>query len=1473
MNTQNKEETRSVSSVSITYEGEEETKSKQPILTVSDIPTLRSLYRTHRILQRDQSYAPNDVYNQTICLCNYDLTRLKVDAIVNSANSAMKITRSPETLNYAVHKAGGPALTEEAKSKGKAKPGQVKLTHGHNLPSAWVIHASRPHYSHSKGMGLFNVLTECYRSALKMAANYEFKTIAFPCLGAGGCGFPPRVAARIALQEIREYLDAQPDHHFERIIFCVNSAIDEKIYLDWLAVFFPPTHGDLEVARNTTKSSAKHAAPASKVLETRARVQKLFDQLSADFSLLVPDFDEAILTELSSIDAALAAIRGFLLGPTELNRGLSDLNLICSVMNIVCGSVTKVIDQANVTTGSAPKHQSLWHDYNTNMKATYGTEFLHFLVDCQNFVQCLADILTLDGVELEEMSGMRRRLESYEMKQDHQDAEGVRKHLDEVLYTREFQRETVTHTREVVRLHQIPSVTRLYQIGALEEKTTLAQPSVIFNHTVCLAREDITKLEVDVLVNSTDVSFLGMGTLDRSVFKQGGSELREQIKKFGKCNVGDVKLTPGYKLPVKHILHVIPPQQYTKNGKLTLRKIYREILHTAVLMRATSIAIPSIGTGMLNYPRRDCASVALEEVKYFLESAEPSNLLEKIVFVVYSSNDEFVYKSLLPMYFPPKEHGTRPTPVRKPSIHSDTQPVELMGDSPSPRPSPTPRRSLFGSIGDALRSVRFGKQTETSRPINSYEEHDMIGFESHATDCIICKDINRLYLEGRDLCETGYPLAQRLLWHMDMSQDQNVYSKPDNTGKRVRLEVPADLFPLSLNLLTVVEKSFRDESQTRPFVSPNRRLGAEVQSQVQERAGHSGDAKHAVDATETMPVSTSLAPARSQAEVAIWTSLANRWDPVSPGECNIHIYPGKVDIYNSDDPTEDTVPLLSLELTPITLVHRHATNTELVLSGAPQLKSVLERTGDVIFRSNDAATSEALLKLLQDAIGFNPEYPESTVPIERERVPYSGPEAQPEDTYPQWNQRLHEIRSGLASGKDPMLAKDPREGRLSPLQIKLQNLSGASNRLRSISGERANRPAAHEQSVFSPPSVPASEPSTSTKEISRDMNSSPLATLILEHLTLDLTSRPGSYIGQHTRDIAFALQKSEADISAAIEELATQRKVHNTIDVNTWVISYTPKDLPPLSQQQRQSGTKDQPADSEQDLAIDLLATKTLAYMKYVNYAPRNKNGQTIREIASALQKPTSEIWPVIRELAARGDIQQSSDAETWVVTELPQNVLPEVQESSRSREQGRIEDAELSINTLVRDAPNFNDIPTSPITPIPPSEIPTAGVPKSYIDLDLNTGNIDEYFSYPSSFGQRWTRIDKLLVDPQVLIEAEEEFDDTGDSLIVHRVLRRGEIRRWAERTMETRKWRTLTEDIRKRRAERTGVGSASRADERKRDGKRASQEVREQRAGWRDGRGEKDRKQTQLDRMLAGDMKEDELRHFTEDEGRRFE
>ncbi|KAL1793659.1 hypothetical protein ACET3X_008641 [Alternaria dauci] len=660
--TQATEDTETFSVGSELYDQEVEDSEKQAIISADETPTLRSLYQSRRLLQRDQSFAPNDAYNQMISFCHYDLTRLRVDAIINNAPPNLKAPPSPDSLHYTIFQAGGSGLRKEARSKPRIKLGQVELTHGHDLPASWVIHAAAPTYTGTKGVGQFNVLSSCYRSALRIAAAYELKTVAFPCLGTGGCNFPPRVAARIALQEIREYLDSHPEHRPERIIFCVKAAIDEKAYTDFLPVFFPPTHGDLDRAR-TSDWSANRAALSAQILEARSRLQKTLKDMTDTY--VFGTQTTACAHDMRRLDSALSSTRNYLLGSKELKRSLADLNLLCSVIGAACTTISEIAERAKEV-GFAKEAQHFWDEVNTDMQAKHGFDLSTLFDYCWIFASSLDGVLTHDRKEPDAMARARQLLENYAFKQKSHDVKGIRDHLDEVIHMRKSEG-PIPKSREIIQVHQVPSVAQLYLLGSLEDKPTMVQPSASFNHTVCFLREDITRLAVDAMVNSTDVSFSGMGTLDRLVFKKGGPGLQWEVQaeQIGKCKEGDVKVTPGFLLPARHIIHVVPPGQFRKDTKTVLRGIYRDILHTAVQLKATSVAMPSIGTGMLNYPTRDCASIAMEEVKGFLESADPANGLPKIIFVVYSSNDEFVYKSLLPIYFPQPKSKVSDEPQRE----------------------------------------------------------------------------------------------------------------------------------------------------------------------------------------------------------------------------------------------------------------------------------------------------------------------------------------------------------------------------------------------------------------------------------------------------------------------------------------------------------------------------------------------------------------------------------------------------------------------------------------------------------------------------------------------------------------------------------------------------------------------------------------------------------------------------------------
>ncbi|KNG45167.1 MACRO domain containing protein 1 [Stemphylium lycopersici] len=670
-----------------------QTSEKQTTLGVDQIPTLRSLYRSRRLLQRDQSYAPNHLYNQLVSFCHYDLTRLKVDAIVNNAPFDLKISPAPGTLHHAVMKAGGPKLVKEAKSGSELITGQVRITKGHDIPSSWILHAVGPTYIGSKGVSQFDALGECYRNALNKARSSNIRTIAFPCLGSGGAGFSPRAASRVALQEVRDYLDAHPEYRFERIVFCVKSAADEKAYTDYFPVFFPPTHGDLDAAK-ASNWSINRAALAAQILEIWVQVQKTTAELSNEFGAILPKLETNHLRLLRGIDSALASLRRHLLGPTKIERSLGDLSLLCSVLQMFCSSLTDMNARAKDFTRTKKNLQKIWEDENDRMHEEHGADLGQFLEYCWIFANSLDDVLTRARDEWDLTPAVRQTLENYGVKEKGQDAGGIRDHLDEEMYVWRSP-PTSSNGKDLIKLQEITSVANLYQLGELEFKPTMAQPSIAFNQTVCLVRNDITKLDIDVIVNSTDPHFLGMGTLDRTIFKKGGPELRDEVKRFGECQAGEVKTTPGYLLPAKHILHAVPPGFLGKDTKNTLRKIYRGILHNATFLGAKSVAIPSIGTGSLNFPRRDSASLAMEEVKRFLESREQVGL-EKIVFVVISSNDEFIYRSLLPVYFPPTQEKDS---TQSGGHHVKTPEALLPHSLPNTDKSlPIPRDNTLGNV-------------------------------------------------------------------------------------------------------------------------------------------------------------------------------------------------------------------------------------------------------------------------------------------------------------------------------------------------------------------------------------------------------------------------------------------------------------------------------------------------------------------------------------------------------------------------------------------------------------------------------------------------------------------------------------------------------------------------------------------------------------------------------------------------------
>lgn len=141
-----------------------------------------------------------------------DITKLQVDAIVNAASNFLL---GGGGVDGAIHRAAGPGLLEECRSLGGCETGQAKITRGHDLPARWVIHTVGPVWQGGDQCE-DELLAACYQNSLTLAHRYSLKTIAFPAISTGVYDFPVERAARIAVTEVRRFLEG--DASLDRVV-------------------------------------------------------------------------------------------------------------------------------------------------------------------------------------------------------------------------------------------------------------------------------------------------------------------------------------------------------------------------------------------------------------------------------------------------------------------------------------------------------------------------------------------------------------------------------------------------------------------------------------------------------------------------------------------------------------------------------------------------------------------------------------------------------------------------------------------------------------------------------------------------------------------------------------------------------------------------------------------------------------------------------------------------------------------------------------------------------------------------------------------------------------------------------------------------------------------------------------------------------------------------------------------------------
>jgi O-acetyl-ADP-ribose deacetylase len=143
-------------------------------------------------------------HQERIKVVQSNITQLQVDAIVNAANSSLL---GGGGVDGAIHRAAGSELLAECRRLNGCKTGDAKITRGYKLPAKWIIHTVGPVWqggNHNED----ELLASCYRCSLKLATEYEIKTIAFPAISTGAYNFPMERAAKIAIAETSKFLDS-----------------------------------------------------------------------------------------------------------------------------------------------------------------------------------------------------------------------------------------------------------------------------------------------------------------------------------------------------------------------------------------------------------------------------------------------------------------------------------------------------------------------------------------------------------------------------------------------------------------------------------------------------------------------------------------------------------------------------------------------------------------------------------------------------------------------------------------------------------------------------------------------------------------------------------------------------------------------------------------------------------------------------------------------------------------------------------------------------------------------------------------------------------------------------------------------------------------------------------------------------------------------------------------------------------------